>query len=208
MTYKFKIVILFFLSIPFANKNDSQLWYSFEIGKSINNFDIELTKEYRFKDDYELFHKSLTEISFSYKTFQHFKFSTFYRYISYNDKFKSRAGISNKMNFNLKEIEFSFKSKLQKDFLNNIFPEEFVFRNKLSIEYAYLPFFTPYISYESFHQFIKKNWDFEKYRSSFGIEYRISKITSLKLFYTYNGEFDKNSFEITNIIGLNYEFSF
>jgi hypothetical protein len=116
--------------------------------------------------------------------------------------------MSNKISTNFKKIEFSIKAKLQKDYLNNITPEELVLRNKLSIEYSYLPFFTTYISYELFHQLIQSKLEFEKYRYSIGIEYDISKLTSLKLFYSYNRKLNKNSFEVTNIIGLNYEFLF
>ena len=40
-----------------------------------------------------------------------------------------------------------------------------------------------------------------------GFEFDITEVQSIELFYTYNGEYDKSEFEITNIYGLRYEYS-
>lgn len=96
---------------------------------------------------------------------------------------------------------------MQKDYINNETPEELVLRNKFSIEYDFLPFLDPYISHEFFHNFTDKKLNFEKYRTSLGIEYDTSNLFSIKLYYTYNGEFDEDEFEIKNIIGMKYEIS-
>ncbi|MAJ44412.1 MAG: hypothetical protein CMF96_06685 [Candidatus Marinimicrobia bacterium] len=204
-----KILLLVILSPLLTEvKTDDQLWYGIQIDKSLKNLGIEISKENRLKDDYNNIHKSLTELSISYKIHNYLKPSAQVRNIQYNDKFKSRIGLSNKAVFSQKKIKYGIKTKLQKDFLNNKTPENLVIRNKFSIEYKFLDFFEPYLSYELFHELINNNLNFEKYRVSIGTKYDISTISSLKLFYCYSGNFDKDDFEIINIIGTNYEISF
>ena len=202
------IFLIIFSSIFAEVKTDDQLWYGIQFDKAINNFEFEISQENRFENNFEKFHKSLTEFSISYKLFNIFKLSTQFRNIQYDDKFKSRIGFSNKMGYSISKFDFGFKSKLQKDYLNNKTPENLVFRNKFSIEYEFSLFLEPYISHEIFHQFIDSNLNFEKYRITSGIKYDISPNTSMKIFYCYNGSFDNEDFELKNIIGINYEFSF
>ena len=193
------------VSTIFALEVDDALWTEIEIGKSIKNYSIDISHELRYIENYNELQKSNSEISFSYKALNSTKITCYYRYSEYSDKFKSRLGVANKYNIDFSKIELDWIVKFQKDFENNKIPEELIFRNKFLLEFEYLSFLSPYLSYETFHQLISKDIRFEKYRISSGIKYKITKDTTIKLFYIYSGKFEDNEFEITNITGLKYE---
>ena len=87
-----RLIILICISSSFllAEKNDDELWSAVDVGKSINNFDLNFSYQHRYKDDYEELKKTLAEISVSYKLSQNSKLSASYRHIQYEDEFKSR----------------------------------------------------------------------------------------------------------------------
>ena len=83
-----KILLLVILSPLLTEvKTDDQLWYGIQIDKSLKNLGIEISKENRLKDDYNNIHKSITELSISYKIHNYLKLSAQVRNIQYNDKY-------------------------------------------------------------------------------------------------------------------------
>ena len=68
--------------------------------------------------------------------------------------------------------------------------------------------YTPYISYEFFHILKDESSSYNKFRLGLGIEYEINEDKSLEIYCLYKGEFVKSEIEATNIIGLQYGYSF
>ena len=87
-------------------------------------------------------------------------------------------------------------------------PEDIVVRNKLSFEFPCSKQSRPYVFYEIFHIIEDESFSYNQFRFGLGIKYEFIKNQSIKFFYTYEKNFEKEVIENTNIWGLKYGYSF
>ena len=210
---QFKLSLFFFLfllsiSVVHSKSIDDELWTGMELKKKITSkIKLELGQQIRLKDHWSLVHKTLTDLSLSYKILPFVEFSGGYRYNVYEDKEKSRINFDIKIDFNIKYSP-SLRFSLEQASEINEEPEDIVVRNKLSFEYPLSKQITPYISYEIFHTIEDESFSYNQFRLGVGIKYEFNKDQSIKLFYIYEENLEKNEIENTNIWGLKYGYSF
>lgn len=199
---------LFLSSIIHSEIIENQQWTSLEISKNISqNIEVNLSQEIRYKNNYDDFNKTFTDLSLSYKLFSSIKFIGQYRYIIYTDKEKKRISFSTKFYNQLFNFNLSYKLKTQREYEKDESPED-NFRNKLTIKYPLKSFITPFISYELFQIIEDERFTKDKYRTSTGVEIDIYSNQSIEFFYTFNGEFKDTEIEGSHIWGLSYQYSF
>lgn len=199
---------LFLSSIIHSEFVDNQQWTSIEISKNISqNIEVDLSQEIRYKNNYDDFNKTFTDLSLSYKLFSSIKFIGQYRYIIYTDKEKKRISFSTKFYNQLFNFNLTYKLKTQRDYEKDESPED-NFRNKLTIKYQLKLFITPFISYELFQVIEDERFTKDKYRASTGVEIDIYSNQSIEFFYTFNGEYKDSEIEGSHIGGLIYQYSF
>ena len=209
---KFKIsylLIIFLFNHVFSkNHTENQIWIGAQTNKLFKKIRFEISGENRYNINDNILHKSHVEILLTYKHNNMFKFSTGYRYINYDDKFKSRISIDNKSSISLYDYKLGLRMKLQRNYLNNEESEEIIFRHKFSVNRDISPSISPYLSIESFYIVSSNTFSFEKYRASSGMRFKINNQSTLKLFYCYTIRNNSNNYDITNTSGINYEYSF
>lgn len=187
---------------------DDELWASVEIQKEFSLIKIEIEQQLRYNEHYSQFHKTFTDFSLSYINLPIVEFSGKFRYIIYDDKEKSRIGVSCTIDPNITFFIPNFKFKVQRDYEKDKDPDDLVIRNKFTFEYPLTEKCIPYTSWEVFHKVEEDSLNYDKYRISIGFEYELSESQSIELFYKYKQELKKSEDEITNIIGLKYEYTF
>ena len=105
---QFKLSLFFFLfllsiSVVHSKSIDDELWTGMELKKKITSkIKLEFGQQIRLKDHWSLVHKTLTDLSLSYKILPFVEFSGGYRYNVYEDKEKSRINFDIKIDFNIK----------------------------------------------------------------------------------------------------------
>ncbi len=206
-----QVVVLLILLVSLLIPNsvvDEQLWTSFELEKEISPvLELEAEQQLRLKNQYAEFHKTFTDLSLTYKAISTMEVTGKLRYIRFSDKEEWRTGLSQKFTPDIHSFIPAWKFAVQRDFSKNAPPENFILRNKLIWKTPFTKLFSVSGSYEIFHEKEKKELVFEKYRYSIALERQLKKNQSVELFYTYNGEVKKSEMEVTNIIGVKYEYS-
>lgn len=197
------------LTLVHSKSIDDELWTGIELKKKISStIKLKVEQQLRLKEHFSQFHKTFTDFSLSYKVSPIVKFTGKYRYIVYEDKVKSRISLGCKINLETNYFLTSYRFRLQRDFERNEPQEDSVLRNKFTLGYPLIKQFTPYISYEFFHILKDESLSYNKFRIGLGIEYEINEDKSLEIYCLYKGEFVKSEIEATNIIGLQYGYSF
>jgi len=201
-------IIILSLSLIYSKSNDNELWTGIELKKKITSkLKLELGQQIRMKDNWSQFHKTLTDLSLSYKIVPNIEFSGGYRYLVYNDKEKHRFNFDSKIDLNTKyspSLRFRLEQKTELDEE----PDDIVARNKVSFEYPLSKQSTPYISYEIFHILVNESFLYNQFRLGFGVKYEFIKKQSIKLFYTYEKNLEKINDIDTHIWGLKYGYTF
>lgn len=207
--YLFLLLYIFSLSLVHPKSIDDELWTGIELQKKISStIKLKLEQQLRLKEHFSQFHKTFTDLSVSYKVSSNVRFTGKYRYIVYEDKVKSRISLGGKINHETDYFLTSYRSRIQREFENNELQEDMVFRNKFTLGYRLKKQFTPYLSYEFYHILNDETFSYNKFRIGIGIEYEINEDKSLEIYYLYKGEFYDSEIEATNIMGLQYGYSF
>jgi len=207
------LFIYFLLFISFLLSEiveDDETWGSIEINKSLpHNIELELEQQFRSDDNFQNIYKMITDMSLSYPLFSFVDISGKFRFIFMDDKKEKRYGISIKVDpFNKFYIP-SYKIKFQQDYNHVDEPENMVVRNKFTFSFPKMNSFKPYIYYESYHTDEDEIFEYDKFRLSTGVDYTINSFYSVEFFYIYKGNIkEKRIDEVTNIMGLKFEYTF
>ena len=154
------------------------------------------------------FKQTLTEVDLSYKINNRFNIFIPFRYAIFKDEIKKRISFGGSYKYNLKTLSFRYKSRFQRVYEQDNKLEE-TFRNKFSVINKLKKDFELFLSAELFNP-LDQNGDnkINEYRISFGTNTGFSKNKSIKTYYTFKAEdINKKSPDITNIIGLSYNFN-
>jgi len=188
---------------------EDEAWGSIEINKSLpHKIELELEQQFRSDDNFQNIYKMFTDVSLSYPLHSFVDISGKFRFILADDDKEKRYGISIKVDPFDKFYIPSYKIKIQQDYNHDDEPENMVIRNKFTFSFPKLNSLKPHIYYESYHIDEDEEFVYDKYRLSGGVDYTINSEYSFELFYIYKYEFKKKNDEVTNIMGLKFEYTF
>ena len=154
------------------------------------------------------FKQTFTEFDLSYKINNKFNIFIPFRYGIFKDEIKKRISFGGSYKYNFKTLSFRYKTRFQRVFEQDNKLEE-TFRNKFSVINKLKKDFELFLSAELFNPY-DQNGDnkINEYRISFGANTGFSNNKSIKTYYTFKAEdINKTNPEITNIIGLSYNFN-
>ena len=154
------------------------------------------------------FKQTLTELDLSYKINNRFNIFIPFRYAIFEDEIKKRLSFGGSYKYSLKTLSFRYKTRFQRVYEEDNKLEE-TFRNKFSVINKLKKDFELFLSAEIFNPH-DQNGDnkINEYRISFGANTGFSNNKSIKTYYTFKAEdINKESPDITNIIGLSYNFN-
>jgi len=188
---------------------EDEAWGSIEINKSLpHKIELELEQQFRSDDNFQNIYKMFTDVSLSYPLHSFVDISGKFRFIFADDEKEKRYGISIKVDPFDKFYIPNYKIKIQQDYDHNDEPEDMVVRNKFTFSFPKLNSLKPNIYYESYHIDEDEEFVYDKYRLSGGVDYTINSEYSFELFYIYKYEFKKKNDEVTNIMGLKFEYTY
>ena len=188
---------------------EDEAWGSIEINKSLpHKIQLELEQQFRSDDNFQNIYKMFTDVSLSYPLHSFVDISGKFRFILADDDKEKRYGISIKVDPFDEFYIPSYKIKIQQDYNHDDEPENMVIRNKFTFNFPRVCSFKPHIYYESYHADEDKGFEYDKYRLSTGIDLTLNSEYSFELFYIYKYEFKKKNDEVTNIMGLKFEYTY
>ena len=154
------------------------------------------------------FKQTFTEFDLSYKINNRFNIFIPFRYAIFEDEIKKRLSFGGSYKYNLKTLSFRYKSRFQRVYEQDNKLEE-TFRNKFSVINKLKKDFELFLSAELFNPHDQNDDNkINEYRISFGANTGFSNNQSIKTYYTFKAEdINKTNPEITNIIGLSYNFN-
>lgn len=226
-TYKAVLVIcLLFTTFGFSQDDDEDLasWTSLTLKYKLDKkWTFNLEGQLRTKEDISEVDEYFSELGTSYTLFKGFKLGTGLRYIRENDNVGNIQGYENHLRFNIdasykhKINDFSLKYRLRYQNKNELgistSDGDYAKQNlrfKTSLEYNINNWkLDPKFSAEIFNRFGKEEEnEFSKYRLTLGTEYKLKKTGTIGVFYRIQKELNEDFPEFTNIIGLNYTYTF
>ena len=186
--------------------------------ESRNAFTFQLKLPYPFKIEFKQglwlsgqklsFKQTFTEFDLSYKINNKVNIFIPFRYAIFEDEIKKRLSFGGSYKYNLKTLSFRYKSRFQRVYEQDNKLEE-TFRNKLSVINKLKKNFELFLSAELFNPHNQNDDNkINEYRISFGANTDFSNNQSIKTYYIFKAEdINKTNPEITNIIGLSYNFN-
>ena len=205
------IFFALFFSLLFSEivVEEDEVWGSVEINKLLpHKIELELEQQFRSDDNFQNIYKMFTDVSLSYPLHLFVDIAGKFRLILADDEKEKRYGINIKVDPFDKFYIPSYKIKIQQDYNNNDEPENVVVRNKFTFTFPKWSSFKPNIYYESYHTDEDDGYEYDKFKLSIGVDYTINSEYSFELFYIYKYEFKKKNDEVTNIMGLKFEYTF
>ena len=190
-----------------SNDFESRNAITFQL-KLPHSFKIEFKQGLRLSGQELSFKQTFTEFDLSYKINNRFNIFIPFRYAIFEDEIKKRLSFGGSYKYNLKTLSFRYKSRFQRVYEQDNKLEE-TFRNKFSVINKIKKNFELFLSAELFNPH-DQNGDnkINEYRISFGANTGFSNNKSIKTYYTFKAEdINKESPDITNIIGLSYDFN-
>ena len=188
---------------------DTELWAGATFELQLNNkFRIEIEQQVRFNDTLSSFKNTFTEPGLRYKLNKHIAFKVKYRYIvRSNDDNRSRISFSGYYGWSKKKFPLSFQYRLKfQDTKEQNTGKKFTFlRNKFTIQYNLSKKADPFLAYEHFYKFNKKN-EPRAWRFTAGFDWKLIKSLELSTFYRYEEEMNVKKPEAQHIIGIMFTY--
>ncbi len=217
-------IITAHISFAQDDNRDFESWTSMSIDfKLKRKWTFELEEQLRLQNNSSKTDQYFTQFQAGYKIFDDFELGGGLRYIKNKDNVGKIQGYENHLRFHFdtaykhKISQFSFKHRLRYQNKNelNIPASEENFANqhiriKTAITYNIINWrFDPKVSAEIFNQ-IDNNEEngFDKFRLSIGTEYNIKKFGKIGLLYRMEKELNVDNPKSTDILKLNYTYTF
>ena len=186
---------------------DNQLWISIGVDVTLaSRFNLELEQQLRFKDEFSTFKNTFTEASLAYQFSRNFSASSNYRFLRYPNEGRRRASLSGQYKLYLDRFSLGYRLKAQRETEPGESQEDWV-RNRLALTYPITSGLSSYIELEAFHQVDSGEYDYRKYRLTWGFKKRLTKIHSLKGFIRFQEEVDIADPSRLLIWGARYQIS-
>ena len=205
----FLILSILFFTIPLdasTNSTDDQLWVAAAIShKLFPVFTLELEQQFRYKDQYSTFDKSISQLTLSVDTRKAFKLDLGYRYTDSDDKIIRRVQLAGLTSIKFNRLRFSYRQQYQAESESGK-DLKYELRNKLGIRYPLWTRLAPYAEYEWFHRFGEPTVEFRKYRATVGLRINLPGPQVLKLFLRRQRQVNRKTPDRQNIIGFKFEY--
>lgn len=212
--YIFLLLLLIPLSGNLLSKNnnpkyDNELW-------SFLSIDIELVKhlEFNYENEFRInkniseFQQDIQNFGLSYDITKFWDAGIISRFRFREDVTEYDLIAQSSVNFDIKPVEFDFRLRFQKKFLEEGFEEDYL-REKLSIRYQDFKDFEPFINGELFYKVNGAySGQFEKMRLYAGLNFDLPDKQEITLQYIYEHEFDVPKPLRSNILSVGYKVSF
>jgi len=199
---------LLVLSVPApAEAQDNQLWISIGVDVTLaSRFNLELEQQLRFKDEFSTFKNTFTEASLAYEFSKSFSASSNYRFLRYPNEGRRRASISGQYKLKLYRFSLGYRLKLQRETESGESQEDWV-RNRLALTYPITSGLSSYIELGAFHQVDSGEYDYRKYRLTWGVKNKLSAVHAIKGFIRYQEDVNITDPGRTLILGARYQIS-
>lgn len=209
-----------FLGNSTAQMNDAGLWTNVSLEKKlVSSFAVNLNQEFRFNENFSELGIFFSDLGIAYKVRKGLSVGANYRFTekrrlddSYSTRHRYYFDVSYKQKITL--FSFSFRTRFQSqyaDFNSSLDGKIPVFysRNKLGIKYNQGGKYKPYFTSELFYQLSNPDGnEIDNVRFALGIDYELSKISSLELFYLIQQEYNVRNPVRDYVIGMGYAVSF
>lgn len=190
-----------------AGAQDNQLWTSVGVDVTLaSRFNLELEQQLRIKDQISTFKNTFTEISLAYKSSKSFSASSNYRYLIYPDKRRQRVSLSGRYELNLDRFSLGYRLKIQRETESGERPEDQV-RNRLAVGYRLISRLSSYLEMEVFHQDDEGEYEYWKYRLTWGFKKKLTKVHSLKGYIRFQEEVNVTDPSRLLVWGARYQIS-
>ncbi|MDP5107174.1 MAG: DUF2490 domain-containing protein [Polaribacter sp.] len=222
----FKLLVLnviLFTNLNYAQTEGDTDWASWNtIGveyKLNKKWSFGLEEQFRLKENFSETDEFFTELSADYELFNNFKLGAGIRYIRENDNVGKVQGYENHFRFQLdasykhdiNDFTIGYRLRYQnKNELGVSYDEgDYVNQNvrfKTSVDYNIKNWrLDPKFSAEIFNQFQEGEENgFNKYRLTFGTDYKIKNIGEVGVYYRFEKELNVDVPDTKNILGLSF----
>lgn len=188
---------------------DTELWTGATFELQLNEkFRAEIEQQVRFNDTLSSYKSTFTEPGIRYKLNKHISFKVKYRYtVRPDDDNRSRISFSGYYRWSKKKFPLSFQYRLKfQDTKEQNTGKKFTFlRNKFTIQYNLSKKADPFLAYEHFYKFNKKN-EPRAWRFTAGFDWKLIKSLELSTFYRYEEEMNVKKPEAQHIIGIMFTY--
>ena len=207
-------LLLTVTSISFAQNEDTELWTSVELNyKASKKWSFELREMIRFKEDISAVDQYYTQGSATYEFIDNFALALGYRFIRKNDNQGAWQGYENIGRIQ-SDLIYKFKTGRWSNGLRLRYQNRKNFTKTDQIQNA--------IRFKGGTSYNIRNWKldpkltyeyfipdtgFNRYRITFGTDYKFSKTSRVYLYYSYERKLAGVDSDIINTIRLKYRFS-
>ncbi|WP_166461178.1 DUF2490 domain-containing protein [Flavicella sediminum] len=228
---KLKIILLlcvFSFGISSAQSSDDQQdlesWTSIALKYKINKkWEVELQEQFRLKENISVTDQYFTQLDGSYKVTKNLSLGAGLRYINSNDNKGNIQGYEQHFRYH---FDVSFKHKINDFTLKHRL--RYQNKNELGVSEAEGDYAKKNLRFKSSVNYNFNNWKldpkfsaeifnrseegeengFNKYRLTLGTSYKLKSAGEIGLYYRMEKELNESLPKTTNIIGLNYTYTF
>ena len=203
--------ILFLIPVfSFAQTTDFELWPSAEIRYNASKkFRFSFEQQLRLDNGASQFKTTFTEAGLRYRLSLYFRIRANYRFIIRPNNIRQRISGDFLIRYRKKKFPFRFNYRLRYQVLyrgQRRNPINY-FRNKLAISYNLSRLVDPFIAGEMYYRIWNKTNEYQKYRLSFGLDWRLGKKCDLSTFYRLQKEINVNNPALDHVIGMGYSYT-
>lgn len=198
------IVCALFLATQIAygqRPADFELWTGGEVGLKLNKkLGLSLSEQVRFNDTISSIKKTFTELGLKYKVGKNFSFKGNYRLtIPPNENILHRLALDANYQWKKKDTPLSFSYRLR--FQHQFGKTRTYVRNKVKLGYNLSKLVDPFVAYELFFRFNRKN-EFRISRLTAGLDWRVTKKFEITTYYRLQDDIFIKSPQRQHIFGL------
>ncbi len=217
------LIIVITSNISYSQNSDLANWTTIGLEYKLNKkWDFGLEEQLRLKENISTIDEYFTQFNTEYSVSKNFTLGAGLRYIKENDNEGNIQGYENHFRFNAdvsykhKINDFTLKYRLRYQNKNELgisssegdYANQHI-RFKTSVGYNIKGWkLDPEFSAEIFNHFEKgEDNGYDKYRLTFGTEYKFKNSGKINLFYRIEKELNQSIPKTTNIIGLKYTYT-
>ena len=185
------------------------LWTNIAIEKELSEkFELQLEEEARFENNPFKLDRLITEISANYKVNKYYKLSLSYRFSYYLDgNIGNRITLSNNVKYKIEDFTLHYRFNLQTDF-NTSKAIAYKVRNRIGLDYKINKKWETGIKTELFYSIYYYENMFDRYRISYGVDYKINKHHKISPGIMFQSDFNIVAPEKDVVLSIQYKYSF
>jgi hypothetical protein len=216
----FSLFFLFISHINAQNQRDFALITQLNLQKKItNHFSISLNFRGFWNENITELGRAFGEVGVKYQYNKHWAIAGFYRGMKarsmenlYQDVQRFYVDLSYSRNLT-KKIDWSYRARLQEQFYGSDLQDGFkssriYTRHKITLNYDYNWYWSPYLSAEIFYPLNRKINFIDQVRATAGVSYKFNKSNSLSAYYQIRKPIYSTPSVTQYVAGLVYGFKF